>query len=491
MLAGCATLRRRGDAAFERRSFVEAAELYEQALQDDPKDDKARAGRARAREAALAELLEQAQQLRAAARASEARARLARFFRLRRLWLMPTPPALVAGVAREAAAAAGEIGAGVRPLLAADAPLAAEALLIAEHDVIDEPELVEARRALHADIAAAGRRRCEHYLAGPIDGDSPYWRSLVARYCDHFGKPTPAPPLPYVAAGLEIDGSISGVSAALGAALADRLRVALAGTPWHAPAAEARIAAGLRGVYKVTYERELVTLQAPWVERVAYSTLVPHRESHQVSRLETEHYTVQVPYTDYQSQSYSCGTSGSYRTCTRRHAVTRYRTDYRTRLVTRWHTEYRTVMRSETRYREVPRMFVYDAEQQRGTFALASALAVSLPPDGAPLEVPLARREVITAVNHDVTFEAAGVVPQQARLPGADAWLQASLDSVVTRLRQDLRQAWEERFCRRDAFTVEEAARCLHGRRPVAGAAVGLRAVAGAEADALAAFALK
>ena len=489
-VAGCAALRRRGDDAFERRSYAEAAEYYDQALSEDPKDDKARAGRARARDAALTELVGQAHELRAHGRASEARDRLARFFRLRRNWIMPTPPALVADVEREAAAAAIEIGESIRPLLAADAPLAAEAALTGARSVVDEPELVAARRKLHADIAAAGRKRCDHYLTDPLAGDSAYWAWLVARYCAHFGNQVPTPPLPDLAGGIQLGGSIAGLSPSSSATVATRLQAALAGTPWHAPGADARVAADMRGVYKVSYQSAPVSIEAPWTERVAYTQLVSERVPHQVSRMETEHYSVQVPYTSYESQSYSCGDLKSHRTCTRSHSVTRYRTDYRTRSVTRWHTEYRNELRTVTRHRDVPRVFRYTAEQHQGSFALASALTVSLPPDGAPLEVPLARREVVTALSHDVSFEAAGVEPRQARLPSADEWLQANVDPVVAQVKQDLRQAWQERFCRRDQFTVEEAARCLYGRRPVAAATAGLRPVAGAETDALAAFAV-
>ena len=87
-----------------------------------------------------------------------------------------------------------------------------------------------------------------------------------------------------------------------------------------------------------------------------------------------------------------------------------------------------------------------------------------------------------------MTFEAADVAPQVARLPSADEWLQSNLPPIVERARQQLRAAWQDRFCRRDAFTVEEAARCLYGGDLVAAATAGLRVVAGAEADALAAL---
>jgi hypothetical protein len=486
-LGSCATMRRRGDEAVARRSYYEAAELYDRALQEDPKDDKARAGRARARDATLTELLDSAQQGRADGDAATARSKLARFFRLRREWLVPTPPALVAAVEREATAAAGEITAAIRPLLAADAPLAAQSALSTESGVVDEPEVAAALGKLHANIATAGQRRCDHYRERTLDGGA-YWSWLVARYCKHFGKTTATPRLPYLARGLQLEASISGMSPASSAAVTARLNAALEGTPWHAADAGDRVAAELRGEYVVAFRSEPVTLAAPWTERVPYTDRVARQVPHQVSRLETESYTVQVPYTDHHSESYSCGTPRAYRTCYRSRSVTRYRTDHRTRMVTRYHTEYRTEYHAVTRYRSVPHVYSYTANQQRGSYALASTLTVNLPPDGAPLQVPLARQQVMTAISHDVTFEAADVAPQVARLPSGDEWLQASLPPIVEGVRQQLRAAWQDRFCRRDAFTVEEAARCLYGGDLVATATAGLRVVAGAEADALAAL---
>jgi len=52
---------------------------------------------------------------------------------------------------------------------------------------------------------------------------------------------------------------------------------------------------------------------------------------HYENRMVQESYTVQVPYST--SESYGCGMSGSYRTCTR--FVTRYRSETRYRTVTR------------------------------------------------------------------------------------------------------------------------------------------------------------
>lgn len=490
-VAGCATLRWQGDDAFERKAYIEAAELYDRALQEDPKDDKARGSRARAREAALTELLENARVARAEGRASQARVELARFFRFRRRWVMSTPPVLVPAVEREASAAAIEVAAAIQPLLAANAPLAAEAVLKDESVVVDEPELAAARRKLRADITEAGRLRCDRFRAEDRAADGgPYWGWLVARYCRHFGRDAASPSLPYLAGGIDVDGAISGMSAASSALVADRLRAALAGTPWHHAGASERIAGSLRGAYRVAYQSGPVTVEAPWTERVSYLATETRRVPHQVSHLETETYYVQVPYTASQTESYSCGDSRSYRTCTRSKSVTHYRSEMRHRMVTRWNTEYRTVSETVTRWRQVPRVFSYTAEKRRGSYALASTLTVSLPPDGAALELPLAGSEVVETMNHGVSFEPAGVEPQDGRLPSGDEWLRSNVGHIVDRLKAELRRGWQARFCGRDEFTTEEAALCLYGRSPVAAATAGLRPVAGKEADALAALAV-
>jgi hypothetical protein len=490
-IAGCATLRRQGDDAFERKSYVEAAELYDQALQEDPKDDKARASRARAREAALTELLDNAKGHRAQGSGSQARAELARFFRFRRRWVMSTPPALVSAVEREASAAAIEVAAAIQPLLAANAPLAAEAALKDQSLVVDEPELAAARRKLRAEIRDAGRLRCDHYRGADRGADGgPYWGWLVARYCRHFGRDAASPALPYLAGGIDVDGTISGMSAASSGMVVQQLHAALAGTPWYDAGASERIAGSLRGAYRVTYQSGPVTVQAPWTERVSYLATETRRVPHQVSELHSENYFVQVPYTTSQSESYSCGDSRSYRTCTRSKMVTQYRSEMRSRLVTRWHTEYRTVSETVTRWRNVRRVFSYTAEKRRSSYALASTLTVNLPPDGAALELPLAGSEVVEAMRHDVSFEPAGVEPQPGQLPSGDEWLRSNVGHIVDRLKGELRRGWQARFCGRDEFTTEEAVRCLYGRSLVAAATAALRPVAGTEADALAALAV-
>jgi hypothetical protein len=490
-VAGCATLRRQGDDAFERKAYIEAAELYERALQKDPKDEKARASRARAREAALAEVLDNARDARAQGRAGQARAELARFFRFRRRWLISTPPVLVPAVEREASAAAIEVAAGIQPLLAANAPLAAEVALTDQSSVVDEPELAAARRKLRTDVTEAGRRRCDEYRGeNRVADGGPYWGWLVARYCRHFGREAANPSLPYLASGIDVDGAIAGMSAASSAMVVERLQAALADTPWHHPGASERMAGSLRGAYRVTYQSSPVTVQAPWTERVSYVATETRRVPHQVSRLENEWYQVQVPYTAYENESYSCGDLHSFRMCNRSRSVTRYRSERRLRSVTRWDTEYRTVFETVTRWRNVPRVFSYTAERRLGSYALASTLTVGLPPDGSALELPLAGNAVIEAINHDVSFEPAGVEPEDGWLPSGDEWLRANMGQILDRLKGQLRRGWQSRFCGGDELTTEEAARCLYGGSPVAAATAGLRIAAGKEADALAALAV-
>jgi hypothetical protein len=490
LVAGCATLRRQGDQAFERKSYVEAAELYDEALLDDPKDDAALTRRGRAREAALAEVLEQARLARERGARSEAHDKLGRFFRLRHRWTMSTPPSLVEPLRQQAAAAALETAEGVRRLLAADAPLAAEAALHAEKPIVAEPELAAAVRELGTDIRVAGQKRCEHLSKGG-SADRPYWGWLVARYCQHFGRAAPAPALPSLASGVDLAGAISGMSEASATALGARLALALVGTPWYAPGAGERIAGELQGAYSVAYQHGPVTQDAPWIERVTYQTTEPRSVPHQVSRLESESYQVQVPYTVNQSETYSCGDSHSFRTCTRSRSVMRTRSEFRSRLVTRWHTEFRTEMQTVTRHKDVPRVFQYQAEHYQGNYALAGTLTMRLPPDGAPLTVPLGRRELVEALRSDVTFLPAGVEPTSGQVPSADQWLNAALDPMLEDVKRQLRQAWTARFCTRGEFTLEEAAQCLYGGTAGAAATEALRAVSGVEADALTALAVQ
>ena len=174
VIGGCATLRRDADAAFESHQYVQAAELYDRALQEDKDDEKARAGRQRARTAALRELLEQSNAHRKSGDASSARDSLGRFFRLRRRWFMSTPPELVAPLKTEAADAFTELAQGVQPLLDAGAPLAAEGRLAEERGIVGEPELKQARVELMGRLKAIGQRRCAE-LGPTATDEKPFW----------------------------------------------------------------------------------------------------------------------------------------------------------------------------------------------------------------------------------------------------------------------------------------------------------------------------
>jgi hypothetical protein len=486
---GCATTRRRGDDAWKRGAYVEAANLYDQALAEDPKDEEARAGRSRAREAALAAELEQARVLRAQNQQDAARLRLARFFTMRRHWKLQTPTALIAPVEREARAASAEVERRLHPLLAADAALSAEGVLAEERAIADEPETLAARARMDAAVAAVGARRCAAMNA-TVKSESPYWGWLVARYCEHFGVAGAVPVLPFSVAGIEITGAVDGASGPAGQAVVAGLRRAVHGTPWYSPAAAAQASARLAARYGVNQQHVPVTLTAAWTESVPYTTTVSRRVPYQVPYQASETYFDQVPYTTLESESYPCGFGRNHRTCTRSRTVTRYRSQMRTRWVTRHRTEYRTVYDTVTRYRIEPRVFSYPGVRHDNTYALNGTLAIALP-EGAPVQVALDGSELLSGVSHDATFLAAGVAPTRPELPSADGWLLANVDRLVARVSRDLREAWSDRFCRDAGAGLEPAARCLYGRQPAAAATGVLRAELGPEADALAAFALR
>ncbi|HMF40005.1 MAG TPA: hypothetical protein VKQ32_04900 [Polyangia bacterium] len=490
LIGGCATVRWDADKAFESHQYVQAAELYDRALQEDKDDEKARAGRQRARTAALRELLEQSNANRRNGDASSARDSLGRFFRLRRRWFMSTPPELVGPLKKEAADAFTELAQGVQPLLDGGAPLAAEARLKEERGIVGEPELREARAELLGRVRALGQRRCEALLPTATN-QTPFWGWLVGAYCQHFGRDERRDAaLPFTVSGLDVRGDLSATSPRIASMMRDRLSTALQGTPWYGSTSPDRFGLELAGRYDVDQRHGPAPFEVPWQERVAYWTTETRQVATQVSYTAYVSESVSVPYTATETESYSCGSGTNFRMCTRSKMVTRTRTEQRTRPQIRFRTEYHPVTQPVRRYRMEPRVFRYQAERYDGSFAITGRARVSLFPGEPALEIPIDHRQRVSALWHDVTFEPASIAPVHARLPTPDEWIADRMPQIVTDLRAKLTDQWGGRFCRLPRFGPEEAARCLYGGVTVAAAAGGFREVAGPEADALAGLAV-
>ncbi|MFP2960198.1 hypothetical protein ACLEPN_20825 [Myxococcus sp. 1LA] len=129
-------------------------------------------------------------------------------------------------------------------------------------------------------------------------------------------------------------------------------------------------------------------------------------------------------------------------------------------MVTKQVPTIRTYSVPVTRHQSVPRTFEYLA--MRLTQAHRIEVSASSALD--------ARREPFTAVHqdelfesgyeHDVTFEAANVLPERPAFTSAKTWLETKVAALETDFSARLVTYWIESYCSSPALTLDEAARC-------------------------------
>jgi hypothetical protein len=73
---------------------------------------------------------------------------------------------------------------------------------------------------------------------------------------------------------------------------------------------------------------------------------------------------------------------------------------------------------------------------------------------------------------HDVSFPAGGVAPTRAKLTAAEGWFRKQLDALRAKAHAQLAEAWRQRFCAADGYTLEDAARCARLGAPLPPGAV-------------------
>jgi hypothetical protein len=498
-VSGCASaLRRQADQLYARGSWAAAAELYDQALRDDPRDDQARLRRDRARVEAIRGALAQTHAAAAAHLDEPADTALEQAFRFVRTWKVSLPAEVAAQLQSELQAAEARLR---RQLIApiAQAPLLAQTRARALPHLLAQPELSSLRaqfeRALADGAVAACTRMAER-------DDGPYLAELSARYCQLLGTPVEVPPVaPELVRSLRVDGAIANIGVADTNWLGGELNGVLERSVWHAPAGRV-VGAALSGSSVAQFRRDPVVVDMPWTEQVAYRALETYSEPYTTTEMRpetvsyTEYESRTVSYTEYESRTvsysasesytYSCGTGSSYRTCTGSRPVTRTRTEShpvtrtrteshpvtRTRQEMRPHTEtrYRSATRWVTRYRPESRVYHLQAVRVAGSYLADLSLTIDLG-DGAPLALRVRDKQHGDGLLHDVEFAPAGISPSRPNLATAQAWFAAHATELRDALTAALDTRWQERYCSAAAFSVEEAARCAHAGKQLPAAA--------------------
>jgi hypothetical protein len=460
-LSACATVRSRADDAFTRGDYLAAAQLYDEVVQEHPRDEEARGRLAVARARALDAMLADAEARIRAKDVDGALDATATLLTTRAQWDLPSSDRIAAVAAWARGAIRDEV---VRARDRAGV-FAAERRMRARGALLKTRELAEAASEVTGIVADAGGKNCaalKTHLAPP----TPYLTELVAAYCRHFGAPEPAAmPLPDLVASFEIGGAVEGLSPGQRERLAAAANRWLADSVWYAAEPPRVGHLQLSGTIRSTFGAAEVTRSVPWVEQVPYVTQESYQEPYQESYLDTEYYTESEPYSDTESYPATCGFGSSSYSCSQTRTVTKYRTVQKSRLVTKYRTRYRTAWRTVTRYRSEPRVFTYEAIERTGAHRSDWNAAFSFG-DAVPFTVHRANAAQERGDDHDAEFPAAGVEPARADLLSHDDWVAQQIADLGRGFAEAADTQWFSLYCGRATFGDEDAARCVYLRQP-------------------------
>ncbi|MGA9521321.1 MAG: hypothetical protein WBV82_07650, partial [Myxococcaceae bacterium] len=456
LVAACAGVNRRADELATAGRHEEAVRLLEAAVADSPGDPELGRALESARNHALRARLEEVRKARSLGFVDGAAAELELALAEVERWSLRPDATTARALDAEVTGTGNGIRERVEAVLSSGRPFSA-ATLMRSYPVLDRAAFSQFATGLRSSTQRAGAQRCR--ALAKDSGGATHWRRLVVAYCEHWGVQLEAPQqLPGTAGAIQLEGAIAGLDAADLADLHRALGEAHSRSPLHRPEAPPWTLK-LAGEAQVTTTKSKHQIETVWTER----GMRPQTESYQQAYTTTEPRmaTRTVPYTTYQSYTYSCGRS----TCTGSRPVTQYRTETYTQYqtVTKTRPATRTVMRPYA----VAHDFKFDAIEHVGVY-LARIDATLVGPDGgALLRLPLTRTSTRTALEHDTTFPLAGITPSTPELPTAGAWFRGEAAAIARELERSLLDQWVARHCRNEAPTREDVARCLFVKGPL------------------------
>jgi hypothetical protein len=329
---------------------------------------------------------------------------------------------------------------------------------------------------LHGEVRRAAESKCREAMPAEPER-SPYLTSLLASYCTALRAPIPPVIDLGLAAGLQVKISVEGANAAQVAAAQNALAMSFLEGAWYDPASKRQLAGAITGASTLGFTARQERLSAPWSRRESYLA----NETYQQPYTTYEHYTERVSRTVYRTQSYSCGTYKSPRTCTRSSPSTEYHTEHRSRPV----TKHRTATRLVTRHRDVQETHHYRAIRRDGAYDARWQVAVDFNdlPGGPSLSFAVSASIRQHGYDHDESFVLAKVAPSRANLMTAPQWFDYVAQRLADQLHEQLELRWRSSFCQLPSYTLETAARCTRGAAAPAAARFALSQLFGGDTD--------
>lgn len=458
VLCGCMTRYRQANELAQQGKFVEAAELFDQLVKENPQDPELPGLVETAHQRAVEQALGNARRQRLAGDPKSAQEWFARGLELRERWNLKLNGALESTVDDERDDATSRLRGQVVPLAQKGEALSAQAVVKRHAFLLKHPELAALRTELEKAALESGQASCKR-LSATASAVQPHWTNLVIHYCEHFSADAPRRwPLVETFGEVRAAVAVSQLSDALGAALQAALVEQLYAGPWFSPGGTLSAQLAVGGAVSSSRRERVVQLAAGWTEKVPYVENVTRTFEEQVPVQECETYE--------ESQTIN-------------NVATKV---VKTRTVTKKKTKTYQKVVPETRWRDVPRSFEYQALQVERTqsYAVRAELLV------AGQSAAAAGRDAAdsrSGYSHDVVFEAAGVQPSRPDFPPLDGWTSARAAELAANLAAAQDDGWRARYCRGGAYSLEDAARCARTSSKVPPEAVdALKAALGADA---------
>lgn len=465
-VAGCSSTRGRANDAYDRGDYRQAVVLYRRVVSEQPNDEGAKAELLRAEHGLFDQTIGKVDASRRSQQHTEAMANVLEALKAKDLIRPSSIDAKrQARLDDTIVFARAVIRKGVLDDTANKGrPLTARKLRAANEPWLSRPELATLGPELDGGIATAGVGVCTRATSVASMGDQPFALEIVASYCKAFNAALPPwRARAFIYSGVNVRGDIAGTPAEERGELEQAIAAGFARTVWFSKTSTARANVDLQGNVGAVFNRQGTELTRPWTESIPYQAVETYYESIEVPYTATEHYYEDVPYTAYEQVSEPCPPPRTgYCSVSRR--VTKMRQVDRTRQVTKYRSESVARTRPVTKWRDEPRVFRYHATKHEGRYTSAFAAKLDVRPDGLETLVRDAKDNVEVGYEHDAEFDKAGVHPEHPALTSGRAWRQAQRTRLAEAIARTLDVTWPQAFCRETLNTLEEAARCAHGR---------------------------
>lgn len=443
-LAGCTSYRRQADDYFLNGEYYAATSLYERALQEDPKDEKAKAGLFRARRALIDERLLEVRQQRLSDNFNGALDRLLWIIEREGEWsVSPSGPAF-STQEEEVALLFTWLNSQAREAVNRRLYLKAKIFTDKYHNLFTAGKTSRRFDNLAKFIHDGGAADCRQFKS--TTAGSPFSREFAQRYCMVWGmsdSSTNDQALTPASYGLPaygqilIEGTLEDLPAEVLSAYSDSLLQGLKETPFYQAKAPA-LKIGIKGHFISRYDEH----QSMAVH--SYTVQVPYQVTNTVS------YQVQVPYTAYRSE-YDYKTNSS-----RSVPYTEYRSE------TRYREE------TETRYRSEGRSLPYVTTEFTVRYGLSGFADLTI--DKVAHHLPLDEDFRLTDSYHETSNPSIGLYPKRKEMPTEVDWLKEKFQKSGALLSLRISEAWDSKYCVQPKNLVaivqsEAVMKCLKGTR--------------------------